>query len=106
VPREVAPGDHELYRALQAWRARLAAAGRVPPAVVADDRTLVALATTRPSSPIELGRVPGLGPSKVARYGEALVALVAEHPPAVEDRGIVAGWTSRSNSASRSAPPR
>jgi DNA helicase-2/ATP-dependent DNA helicase PcrA len=65
--------------ALQAWRRGAARDAQVAPHVVCHDATLAALAVARPSTPSELLAVPGLGPVKAARYGEALLALVARH---------------------------
>jgi len=63
---------------LQAWRAQAARAARVAPEAVLDDRTLHALADARPRSVEDLVEVPGLGPVKAARFGEALLAAL--HP--------------------------
>jgi superfamily II DNA helicase RecQ len=63
--------------ALQEWRQRTARAAQVAPHVVCHDATLAALAAARPSTPSELLAVPGFGAVKAARYGDALLALVA-----------------------------
>jgi superfamily II DNA helicase RecQ len=57
----------------------LARAAAVPPHVLFHDTTLAALAELRPADREALLRVPGLGPVKAERYGEDLLALVAEH---------------------------
>ena len=41
--------------------------------------TLAAIASARPGSTRALLDVPGVGPVKAERYGEAVLALVAEH---------------------------
>jgi superfamily II DNA helicase RecQ len=46
--------------------------------VIASDETLKALAARRPSTTSELAAIPGLGPAKIARYGEAILAVVAD----------------------------
>ena len=56
-----------------------AKAANVPPHVIFHDTTLAAVAELRPSSKDALLSVPGLGPVKLARYGDDLLALVAEH---------------------------
>jgi superfamily II DNA helicase RecQ len=48
----------------------------VPAYVVADNRTLEALAATRPRTETELRGVPGIGPSRVERYGDEILALM------------------------------
>ena len=65
--------------ALHEWRRHAARAAQVAPYVVCHDATLAALAAARPANASELLAVPGLGPVKAARYGEALLALVARH---------------------------
>jgi DNA helicase-2/ATP-dependent DNA helicase PcrA len=75
--------DPQVFEALRAWRATAARAMGVPPFVLLHDGTLRALAAARPSTADELLAVPGLGPVKVARYGEAILTLVAQHDAAV-----------------------
>jgi superfamily II DNA helicase RecQ len=47
--------------------------------VIFHDSTLAAVAEAKPHTPAQLLALPGLGPVKAARYGEALLAVVAEH---------------------------
>lgn len=61
---------------LRSWRQRLARASGVPPHVLLHDSALMAIAARRPSTPEELLAVPGLGPVKVSRYGEAVLEVV------------------------------
>ncbi len=61
---------------LEAWRAQAARAARVPAQAILDDRTLRAIAATEPTSTEDLVGVPGLGPVKAARFGEALLAAL------------------------------
>jgi ATP-dependent DNA helicase RecQ len=48
----------------------------VPPYVIFHDRTLAAIAAARPSAAEELARVKGVGPAKLAAYGEELLRLI------------------------------
>ena len=48
----------------------------VPPYVIFHDTTLRELAAVRPRAMEELGEVKGVGASKLARYGEAVLAVV------------------------------
>jgi ATP-dependent DNA helicase RecQ len=73
-----APVDEALLARLKEWRREEAAARRVPAYVVFADKTLAALAAARPGSSAELTRVPGIGPAKLALYGETLLRLMAE----------------------------
>lgn len=69
--------DRDLFEALRAERLRLAQEKGVPAYVVAHDRTLRELATLRPGSMEALSQVPGLGPKKAERYGEAFLDVIA-----------------------------
>ncbi|MFZ4518740.1 MAG: ATP-dependent DNA helicase UvrD2 [Microthrixaceae bacterium] len=70
--------DRRLFSALREWRRRRAAAADVPAFVVFDDRTLTALAERRPRTRAQLLAVPGIGPAKAERFGEEVLALIAE----------------------------
>ena len=54
-------------------RQKLAAAAKLPPYVVAQDRTLIELAEKRPATEAALHDILGLGASKIARYGAAFL---------------------------------
>jgi ATP-dependent DNA helicase RecQ len=84
----VAPSDEPLYAALKALRLELAAEARLPPYVICHDRTLADLAARRPASEAELHDISGLGDRKIARYGAALLATIAEFKrhPLLENR--------------------
>jgi DNA helicase-2/ATP-dependent DNA helicase PcrA len=86
-PRAVATGMTRTGRAslraegplaeqLRAWRRKRAEADGVPAYVVFNDRTLAALSERRPRSRGELLAVEGIGPSKLDRYGDELLALL------------------------------
>ncbi|MFP5326932.1 MAG: 3'-5' exonuclease, partial [Acidimicrobiia bacterium] len=72
----VAGADADLFEALKAWRATAAKAANVPAYVVFHDSTLAAIAAAKPRSHSALLDVPGLGPVKAARYGDALLEVV------------------------------
>ena len=72
----LSPSDRPLFEALRAWRAREAKAQHVPPYVIFQDRTLAEIAAARPTSRAALVRLNGVGESKLARYGEAVLAVV------------------------------
>ncbi len=65
----------ELAAHLREWRTAEAKRLGVPPFMVLHDSTVNALATARPRNPGELLGVEGMGPSKVGRFGEAIIAL-------------------------------
>jgi ATP-dependent DNA helicase RecQ len=76
---KVAPENQALFDALKALRLKLAAEAKLPPYVVAQDRTLIELAEKRPKNEAELHDILGLGASKIARYGAAFLATIAQH---------------------------
>jgi ATP-dependent DNA helicase RecQ len=69
--------DAGLAAELRAWRLRRAREDAVPAYVVLHDATLSELAARRPRSQSELAAVKGLGPAKLERYGDELLALLA-----------------------------
>jgi ATP-dependent DNA helicase RecQ len=73
---EAAPGDATLFEALRVHRATVAGEAGVPAYVVAHDRTLAEIAARRPTRAEELGEIRGMGPVKIARYGEGFLAIV------------------------------
>jgi ATP-dependent DNA helicase RecQ len=66
----------ERFEALREWRGREARARGVPAYVVFPDATLRALAQHRPSDLDELATVKGIGPRKLAEWGETLLGLL------------------------------
>ncbi len=52
-------------------RLEIARAQNVPPYVIFHDRTLIELATARPASHAQMADVPGVGDTKLERYGPA-----------------------------------
>jgi ATP-dependent DNA helicase RecQ len=72
------PADAGLAERLRAWRRAEAQSQGVPAYVIFSDATLVEIAARRPSSPAALAQVNGIGAKKLERYGEAVLALVAE----------------------------
>ncbi|WP_242623411.1 ATP-dependent DNA helicase UvrD2 [Pseudonocardia sediminis] len=70
--------DLELLDRLKQWRAGAAKEQSVPAYVVLTDATLTAIAEQRPADPASLVGIPGIGAAKLDRYGEQVLALVAE----------------------------
>jgi len=66
------------YLALKRWRLKRARADEIPAYVVFHNSTLAEIAARQPKSIQELASVPGVGPTKLERYGpEVLDALAA-----------------------------
>ena len=75
------PAEGEALAArIREWRGAEAKRLRVPAYVVMHDRTVTALAQTRPRSPKELLAIDGIGPAKVEKFGEAILGLCAGGP--------------------------
>jgi DNA helicase-2/ATP-dependent DNA helicase PcrA len=62
---------------LREWRLERAKADGVPPYVVFHDSVLHQIAAERPSSLGELAQIAGVGPAKLERYGEDVLAALA-----------------------------
>jgi DNA helicase-2/ATP-dependent DNA helicase PcrA len=66
----------EAEAALRAWRTSRANADGVPAYVVINDKHLRGIAMARPATPVELAGCDGIGPTKLERYGDELLALL------------------------------
>jgi DNA topoisomerase-3 len=64
--------------ALRAWRTSEAKRRGVPAFRILTDRTLLGIARARPADETELLHVAGIGPGLLAKYGRALLAIVAQ----------------------------
>lgn len=71
--------DRPLFEALRQKRLEMARAQNLPPYVIFHDRTLAELAARRPRSTAELMGIPGVGETKIARYGAAFLEVIASH---------------------------
>jgi len=69
--------DPDLVARLKVWRTEQARSQGVPPYVVFHDRTLLELASRRPTSRAELSEVGGIGTAKLERYGDGLLEVLA-----------------------------
>ncbi len=66
--------DAVLFDALKAWRLERARADQVSPFIVAFDTVIAQIAERRPRTSAQLLAIPGIGPGKVERYGEEILA--------------------------------
>jgi ATP-dependent DNA helicase RecQ len=69
------------FEALKSWRTRQAKAADVPAFVIFQDRVLLEVASTRPATRDGLLGVAGIGEVKADRFGDDILAIVAEHAP-------------------------
>ena len=70
--------DEATFERLRAWRSTTATEAKVPAYVVFTDATLVAICELGPASAESLATVAGVGPAKLERYGDAVLAVLAD----------------------------
>jgi DNA helicase-2/ATP-dependent DNA helicase PcrA len=73
----VRTGDEPLYERLRVWRRDRASEDGIPPYVVFHDKTLAAIADAKPMTSAALLEIDGIGPAKIERYSDELLAVVA-----------------------------
>ena len=67
----------ELFKTLQAWRTRQAEEEDIPPSRVATLASLVAISNELPPTKTRLKSIHGMGATRVKKYGDALLEMVA-----------------------------
>ncbi|MDQ2631383.1 MAG: HRDC domain-containing protein, partial [Actinomycetota bacterium] len=80
---DLSPADAPLFEALKEWRLR--AADGKPAYTVAHNKTLTAIAATRPQDDDALIAISGIGPSFVEKHAPEVLAIVAEHAAPVSE---------------------
>jgi ATP-dependent DNA helicase RecQ len=70
------PAEEALWQALRALRLAIAREQAVPPYIIFHDATLVAMVRGRPRDRDELAQIPGVGASKLSRYGDRFLAAI------------------------------
>ena len=63
---------------LREWRRKRAAADGVPAYVVFHDKTLAQIAEEKPRDWADLASIPGVGPAKLDRYADEILAVLAD----------------------------
>ena len=69
--------DEALLTALRTWRRDEARTRAIPAYVILHDKTIDAIARNRPQSERDLAGIPGIGPAKLAQYGEAILKVLS-----------------------------
>jgi ATP-dependent DNA helicase RecQ len=72
------PADDALFQRLRALRRTIADAESVPAYIVFSDAVLVRMAEARPTDEAGLLAIAGIGPAKLARYGDAFLRVLRE----------------------------
>ena len=75
---ELPVGAAPVFERLRAWRAAESKEQGVPAYVIFHDATLREIATGTPTTLAELGTMSGVGENKLAKYGEAILELLAD----------------------------
>lgn len=78
-PKRRRPNYNPLTRSLEDFRRRTARRLGWKPYMVFQRRVIKAIEQRPPKTLDDLARIPGLGPAKIDRFGEQLLALVREH---------------------------
>lgn len=71
-------GEAGRRQSLTAWRLERCRADEVPAYVVIDNATLDAIAAAGPASLVALGRIKGIGPAKLDRYGADILGVIGD----------------------------
>jgi ATP-dependent DNA helicase RecQ len=79
VAETLDPAARTLWEELRAWRLEEARRQQLPPYVIFHDSTLSEVARLRPNSLAALAGIPGIGRTKLDRYGSAVIAIVTHH---------------------------
>jgi superfamily II DNA helicase RecQ len=74
----ISEADSDVYQALKAWRLEQAKADKVPAYVIFKDQTLDELSRLRPRTAAELLGISGIGPAKIDRYGDQILAVIED----------------------------
>jgi ATP-dependent DNA helicase RecQ len=77
---ELPPEAEPVFERLRAWRTSVAKELGMPPYVIFHDATLRLIAASQPSTPGELRQVNGVGDTKLDKYGQAILDVLAAEP--------------------------
>ncbi len=80
LPTTLSADGEALKARLKEWRTGEAKRLRVPAYCVMHDRTLTAVAFARPTNPRQLQEIDGIGPTKVEKFGTAILDLCTINP--------------------------
>ena len=78
---ELPPEAEPVFERLRAWRAAMAKEQGMPAYVIFHDSTLRLIAASPPSTLAGLAAINGVGETKLARYGQQILEVLAEAAP-------------------------
>jgi len=74
----IAEKDHGLWEALRETRMALAREHQLAPYMIFNDQTLMAMMSRRPKTRKQMSFIPGVGETKLERYGDIFLAVIAK----------------------------
>jgi len=74
-PAQLTAEQEGLAARIKEWRTAEAKRLGVPAYVLLHDRTVAAIAAAQPANPKQLLEIDGMGPAKVEKFGEAILAV-------------------------------
>ena len=80
-PTELPPEAEPVFEKLRAWRAAVAKEQGMPAYVIFHDATLRQIAASPPSTLAGLAAINGVGETKLARYGQQILDVLAQTAP-------------------------
>ena len=86
-PPDPATWDEELWESLRRRRTELAQAQSVPPYVIFHDATLREMVARRPGTREDFSELAGVGETKLRRYADDFLAVIAAHMAGTETLG-------------------
>ena len=75
---QLPPEGEQVFERLRAWRTATAKELGMPPYVIFHDSTLRQIAASSPSTLAGLAAVNGVGETKLTRYGQQILDLLAD----------------------------
>ena len=85
-PPDPATWDESLWEALRKRRTEIATEQKVPPYVIFHDSTLRDMVARRPATHDDFSQLAGVGDTKLQRYGDDFLAVIAAHGADEGDR--------------------
>jgi ATP-dependent DNA helicase RecQ len=76
-PVSLSPDAEAVFERLRAWRAVVAKEQGMPAYVIFHDATLRQIAASQPTALAELAQISGVGETKLARYGQQVLGVLA-----------------------------
>ena len=94
--------DMPVFESLRAWRTQRARADAVPPYVIVTNAQLARIVSERPTSLTALKEIPGLGQSRLERFGKEILGVLADGvvPDGVVPDGVAPGESASGVAAS------